>query len=768
MSRKSKIYVCLLSALLTVGQTKAESLSEYADWMHNVQQKVWSDDLPTFHNYIVPDSLKNESAVILALYNSIESKKSEKVNKNALAGLALGLVFGAVGAGIGAATNVYVPLNMTDANMITNDMTRMLVAINDSVALNNFRTFDLNNVNFTGSSRIPMHEPGIIQDLAAGIRVIKRNGNITSLDIDSLLYESGEKGKKPITILETRSIDIPNLEIGDCIDAFLLMKRGSLNSGPQNFHILATTDYPILSHSGDIKIDKNLSLQYRTLNGMAEPTDSIGKDKSHTLHYEIPFSQSSDNLLSLKYRDTPILLVTLHNPGDRMTPEYAREKGVYANPSPENVRDEAWRQLDIFCANAKSGVKDLFRWVYNGNPIKEAKRNLKAKKWRARQAADFLFNATILAYNVDGASPTNHRFLAQFGEMLRQCGIEYKYAMVANQTSAGWDNILQPGHYDFILVLKESGAMYALPYYITTPSELSSRHFRGVTGEIETFPAEKSTHREKSKMSFAVPDSALTETSVANHITAEPYGNLVKINRTSNFQGFSKEAIQSIIYRKDFEDTILAHLNKDINSPLAIKAHENLSQEEEEYIKFHKSAIRKIEVDLFHGTYEMPELYRYNIDSYGFTRENPDIIINAEYVLADILHNADDTLTLDIGKLCSQPMDSIIGNKERTTPISVFAETYTDHLIVKPQEGYVFDLDQMPGLTFSVKNDIGEFSVVSELCEEGLKVTKSLIFNEHIMANADKWQQILDIHDAYNRWNRQTVRLVPTKPILYQ
>lgn len=767
MTANPKVFACLLSALMTIMQSNAESLSKYTDWMHNVQQEVWNTDAPAFHNYTVPESLRNESAVILALYNRIESKKSEKINKNALAGIALGVAFGALGAGIGASAGIHIPLDMTDADITTVDMTRMLVAINDSTALNRFKNLDLNEVNFTGSSRIPVNEPDLAQDLAAGIRIIKRNGDIREIALDSMLNEYGDAGKKPVTVFETRPINIPELKIGDCVDVFFLMKRGALNQGPRSFYILAKTEYPILSHSGDIKIDKNLSMQYRTLNGMPEPTDSIGKDKSHNLHYDVPFSQRSDNRLSLKYLDTPILLVDLFNPKNVLTPEYARKKGIHANPSPENVRDEAWRQLDIRCTNAKSGIKYLFG-AYQGNPVKEAKNNLKSKKWNNRQAADFLFDATILAYSLNELEPAEHQFLAEFGDVLRQCNIEFKYALTAKSTSPGWDNILTPGQYNLMLVLKESGAIYTLPSYIAPAGELSSMYFRGATGEIEAFPADKSTHREKSKMSFAIPDSALTETSVTNHILAEPYGNLVKLTRTSNFHGYSKYGIQPIIYQGDYEKAMLEHLNKDVNSPLSIKYPDVLSHEEEENLKFTKSAIKKIEIDLFHGTYEMPELYRYNIDSYGFTKENPDIIINAEYVLADILHNAEDTLILDIGKLCHQPMDTITEKEEHVTPISIFAETNVDHLIVRPQEGYVFDLEQLPGLSYSVKNDIGEFSVACELCEEGLKVTKSLIFYENIMAPAAKWQQILDIDNAYNRWYNQSVRLVPTRPILYQ
>lgn len=93
MSPISKISVCFLSALITVAPTNAESLSKYADWMHNAQKEVWNADIQAFHNYTVPDSLKDESAVILAMYNSIESKKNEKINGSALAGLALGIAF---------------------------------------------------------------------------------------------------------------------------------------------------------------------------------------------------------------------------------------------------------------------------------------------------------------------------------------------------------------------------------------------------------------------------------------------------------------------------------------------------------------------------------------------------------------------------------------------------------------------------------------------------------------------------------------------------
>ncbi len=763
-SSLNAVIACALSTCITIQPIKADSLEEYRALMHDTQETVWSMELPGFDGS-VPDSLKNESVVVIAAHNSIESGKKNVVNGTAVAGLALGLTLAVLGTAAAGQASYYIPLNMTDASVTTTDMTRIKLALNDTSACNKFSQLDLSILNGTGNKRESKHTPNVIQDLMAGVRVIKSDGEIINIDIDSLLTESGNSGSTPITTLDIKEISIPGLVPGDCLDLFMMQKRGVRNLHPGTFQIFAQTQYPTLCHTGKITIDKNLSLAYRTLNGMPEPTDSIGEKKSHILQYSLPYQYPIEDAFTINLRENPILQISIIDPGQTNKYGYAQGKGIHPNPSFEDSKDLFLLNFDNICAQGKGCVKDLLR-VIEGNPVKEVKNKLKNKQWTESQAADYLFNVIMLAYSVYEQHYDHILYMVEFGEMLRQCGIEYTYAFVDTEIGPRWDDIFFPEQYNVMLKLQKTGRLYSITNTMNAPGEITDEFVNSI-GEIEAFPAIFSTHREKAKKSFAVPDSIIGEALVENSIEASPQGNFVHVMRHTDYHSGMKALASGLLDLEGFKDSLFSYLNKDAK-PLSEKSTKNgENQDMLERYRLNTMLNRSADASLFHNLDNPQELYSFNVDNYGFKPEDPAIKISTEYVLDGLVSIDNDTLTLNIGQLTSMPLNTDLVKSKRSTPFTTFSKKYIDHLIIKAPDDHVFAVEEIDGLNCRVKNEIGEFSVVAELCEDGLKIEKLIEFYDNKMASTDKWSQLVNLYNAYTDWSSRTIRITPKKVIMY-
>ena len=641
-------------------------------------------------------------------------------------------------------------------------MTRLRILLNDSAACNKFSTLDLSILSGTGVERIDIKGPALTQSIAAGIRVIKRSGDTISIDVDSMVHEITGHDKNPRGAFIQKAISIPGLEPGDCLDIFSLMKRSISNICPETYNITASTIYPVLSHTGEILIEKNLSASYRTLNGMPEPTDSITKKKSHILRYSLPTQPAIEEPFNLPYRQLPILQLNIFDPELGPVLGYAQKKGVHPNPTNEETLDLYVGEIDALCYNAKEETKQILRTL-KGDPIKEAKNKLKNKEWTEEQAADFLYNTAALAYNLNELQFSSSQFMATFGQMLTQCGIDFRYAFITTETGPRWEDMFAVENYRTIIKLYLSGKTYAIGYAPTAPGELTSI-YRKSTGQIETFPAKLATHREKLRRNFSIPDTSITESKMVNHIAATLYGNAIHIKRNSEYHGDMKISAIPLVDPNQYKDTLLCHLKTYIESINYAKPDKQRPKEEN---KLFVSMRRSEDAAMFHRSTELPEQIQFDIKSYGFTAENPEFAFTSEYILHDMAKTPEDTTIIDIGRLCGIPFDVTAYPTDRKTEFSIFPKVYEDILIVKSTDDHVFAVEEISNLNISVRNEIGKFTSTANLTEDGLEVKRYIVFNENVMTPPGKWSQLLDIYKACETWQSKTIRIVPKKIMMY-
>lgn len=739
---------------------------QFALWLHNTQQQVWDMDLPEFKSYEIPDSLKNESVVVLALHNSIETGATNP--QDFKAGFMAGFAFGLIGAAIFISADAAGIIDYPDADISSTDLTRMLIAINDSCALNKFKTFDTGILNRTGITRCDIHSSNTISEVAVGIRVIKPSGETIELNLDSLLSTSGKTGDVPITKLDLVPINIPFLEIGDRLDAFSLARQAFLKKLPESTTILGHTEYPTLNNTGHIKIDKNLSAQYRAINGMPEPKDSTDKKGNHFLRWDIPYSQGTDES-EISCRQTPLLNVNMYYPRAKdLTPPSVRTRrqGKIISVSSDEINSNAWHFIDAYCKQASKSLKELTSPI-KGNPINEAKQKLETGEWTEEQAADFLYYNLMLAYNIWQEEPTKFQFLTEFGESLKKVGINHKYALVTTNDYGCLDNIPNWENLSPMIYLDKSDKFYIAPIDFTAPGELT-RLYSGAEGEIESDSDPSQNHIKKIKQSLTLSNDKYRNARI-NKTTASILGSKVSIKRTTDLYGEFKSTIKALADKDELSDYLLSQLNNGTEK-LKIKKSKSLERYEAENALSYKTKLSSRRNEEIAQTHKLPKQItanRFKIDSYGIDKADNTARYTTEYAIDSIIGMKGDTLIMDIGKLISCGIDPERTAGERKSQFSIAPTEYVDTLSVNFPDGYVAILQDVDNLNFEIETEFGKFSAHAEIYDGGIKITSIYRNNEKWDVEPKEWKKLTAIDKALAMWRNRTIRFVPTRPIMY-
>ena len=179
-----KLLIMLISSIIALPMMAFDD-NDYQKFVQEVKKEVWAKDLPQFNTRTVPTQYKNESAVVLALYEEFSVNQSKRFNF----------------------------INVTNIKAHTSThLKRYLIKINDKAALEKFSTFDFRTYDRSLNDAL-LHED---HRTVLGVKVIKPNGTVKEVSSDE--YQEANEGKKG---KEKRTkLAVPDLQVGDLIDYF--------------------------------------------------------------------------------------------------------------------------------------------------------------------------------------------------------------------------------------------------------------------------------------------------------------------------------------------------------------------------------------------------------------------------------------------------------------------------------------------------------------------------------------------------------------------
>lgn len=250
MNRLSKMLLCLCTLLL-MGATGvyADKLEKYKAFADTIRQNVWGMDLPQFKNTDIPAKYKNESAVIVAAYRDVSVTQKSRLDLFSVINLNFKM----------------------KRNIICSDLNRVCIRINDQAALKKYSEFDF--ISYYRRYRYGWSEK--VQHVL-GVRVIKPDGTIREVGTDDYVNTAEGKNDKE----KGQKLAVPGLAIGDNIDIFTYEEKKLEEHTMDPFFISYQDEYPMLWKKVHCVIDKDLTTQYRTLNGAPDFKQSTDEEKN--------------------------------------------------------------------------------------------------------------------------------------------------------------------------------------------------------------------------------------------------------------------------------------------------------------------------------------------------------------------------------------------------------------------------------------------------------------------------------------------------------
>ena len=152
-----RIAWAILLLFAAVEHTSADSKKDYKEFADATRKRIWAMDMPQFKKHDCPAKYKTESAIILANYRDVEMVRSAKFSWGTL--MRQGQSFKL-------------------RKLYCNDLHRVLIYINDDVALKRFSEFDYRTTT-TGYSNNGWREKGKV---VLGVRIVKPDGTIKEIN----------------------------------------------------------------------------------------------------------------------------------------------------------------------------------------------------------------------------------------------------------------------------------------------------------------------------------------------------------------------------------------------------------------------------------------------------------------------------------------------------------------------------------------------------------------------------------------------------------
>lgn len=702
---------------------------KYDEYAQKVREEVWKWDLPEFKNYTVPDEYKNESAVILAMHDQIIATGKSKFRVNAA--LAFGI----------------------NKELEYSKTYRKLIKINDKVSLDKYST-----ISFKEERKVKGYMMSSKFKTIVGARIIKPDGTVKNVDVEDEAVEVTEGKKEKV---DHKKLAIPDLQVGDILDYFV-QDEGHVdtqNIPPMSF--VFGDRYPILHYSVHCEIGKNLTAEYRPINGAPDFTESTNEDKDIVLDAEkknIPKIEGMDRWVS-PFREFPMIRMSVLNntSGDIWKPKTARKKGLYKNVPASTILDDM-----------KSAYGDD-RYAGTSDAAKDTKKLVDRYKkenpgFSQGELACYIYDALQFNWDYYGYGDPQGSFIRTLNMFLKYYKVDYKLAFVTSKYGARFDEVANWYDINCMTIADNDKLMFTYnpPFSIAGEVDFD---FEGESGVTLSNYKYKGKILQGEQKQFTVPvtdenyNSSLTRLDV--NFTDDPM--ILGISKKTTNRGNLKREYQSnfAIYEK---------WDEEMRERLGIKKTKLEEMQEKrgdrKYIDDYKSAMEearkkikdnfKDEIKQYHDA-EPKEIIEYNVEHLGITSQNPDFVATVKYQQEGLVQKAGNNYILNVGKLIGQQLD--LKGEDRKRNVDVYmptARSYEYSIEIKIPDGYsVSDIEK---LNQNVNNASASFSVSATLSSNILKIDTKKVYKNAFEPVAN-WNNLLEMLDNTINFCNQSIVL---------
>lgn len=731
-----KLFVMLLAVTLTAIAASADEASRYRAFADTLRTEVFSTELPAFRVKEIPQKYSKESAVIKAIYQSVEARKRT-----------------GVGVGVGI---LGLPSVTRRARVEFGRLTRMLLHINDKAALDKYSEFD-----FDLNSKKSFYRGYEKKRFVMGVRLIKPDGSIVDVDTsDFVEVNEGKDGKQ-----KSRKLAIPGLEIGDDIDVFFYAETKLQNAHPDPITFSLKDEEPILNYQIHCVIDDNLTTQYRCMNGAPDFKVSRDEDKNYVLDLELnDITSHEPRLWYSSGRQSPYIRMYVFNRRNKeaFTPLSARKDGLQGNPDVNTIIEDRWTEDDWW-------AKKVPNYAYSGNigGFKGSRKFYGALKQKVkdgtlsqRQAADYLYN--YLAYGGFGKRNLmrDGYFARLFCFFLDYLGISTEVGIVADSGTEPLDKMLNLDECTYIVRLADDTTRYYISPQLDMPILAPGEIGRQFQGRPAAMWRPKKERREVPAPMFTLPMGDLASNRNVATLDVTLDGSVLDVRRTERFSGATKPYAWRVVALADVDEGYNAWLNRYGFSPVLDENKKELADR-----LAHNEDERKTQIDDFKEEAKSyhdaapSEFVSARVLDLGIDPEQPILSYELEYKLDNCVKRAGRNIVVDLGRLLNSQTTILPSDRERDVDAWMgLPREYATEINLDIPDGYRVDARSLKALGCSVENACGQFVATAREADGKLIAEVRIQYRKPFVSVAE-WPGMLKVVEAAVRWNSTTVVL---------
>lgn len=723
---RTQIYTYLAACLLFVFQNAMQMhAQDYAGYANEVRKNVWQWDNPDFTAREVPVKYNNESAVILAFHNDIQANGKKKIRFD---------------------VNTILSLNK---ELYYTNIHRIMIKIQDDNALNTY-----SEINFREQQREMGYRISKKMRTVVGARIIKPDGDIREVNVDEAVNIT--EGKQDN--IEYKKLAIPELQKGDILDYFI---QDEMHMDDENIPVLNFPfihQYPMLSYSVHCEVGKNLTTEYRSINGAPEFTVSENEENYILDVRQEDIKKAGNYIWTEPFRQYPIIrLSILHNESSNMyKPATARKRGLYKDPSPEAMLIDAFMSLNDLgiTTNGLSAdmAKDMKRFRKN-NPNADKK-----------EMTDFIYNSW--KFHLHNASYlSSYAALYILNSFLFDQKIESKMGFTTSRNGPRKEDVIRFWEFDPVVTANNNTQVFTYPSFFTVSEEYNYMY----EGEEATLMETKKGRLKPSGSSFenitipiTTPKDNLYDVKTLTSLSDEDPSLLI-INREMQIKRNAKFPYQYLILLFEEVDN---EKRQELGITRSLVEESEKERRTRKYAEGYKAQFEKDkkaqidslkqEVSLYHDIHPK-EVLDFSVTSSGATQNKKELVYSVKYVMEGFVNRAGTNIILDAGKLLGsqvKPDDEDINRDKGTyTP---YPRAYENEIRIILPPGY--SIDKTDNLNKNVENDCGRFVSTSSVNDSVLTIHTSKVY-KNSYEPLSNWKKLLQIIDAANDFYGQSIVL---------
>ena len=719
--------------------------NEYNEMAKEIDQEVWSDKDPMFTNNKLPEAYKNQSAVILARKQTVETNTERKGRSLLYIG----------------------KMHSTIKRTI-----RERIFINDQVSLDEYSEINFNQLQSKQSGAITKLRTYTFM----GIRVTKADGSLQKINVEeaSVKLDETREGKK-------NKIAVPNLAIGDIIDYYITYFDQARTDKDVDFITFILGDeYPILNLGIKILLDKRVAAQYQAINGAPDFKITSVEDDNLLELNAANLPKASNVIWTSQNRQVPIIRIKyafadiMHGRGD-----YTKHGTIERVTSPEDVEHQFMNLIKPYMVQTQGMpiIKAAWKTYAKENDID--KENLDSIISFVYHYSRYLSFGTLTGIYAANAgyddfydcrvSQTTIKQLETVLNVLKTINTHFdadaELVLVSDRNDVAYKDVFSIADLNFMIRVPKAKGKFAFYYFGSSlfnvdemPPSFEDETYRYIQ-QNTIFRGGRDMSQEKADMINGKAVTLKTPASLNNQtediVISFDSANmqLLHINRKAKTSGHQRRGMQSATLI--LEDYLVAErtlLDKETDIELEwrklngtyrkywIDAQLSLTKAREEQKK-------KFEAEITNEYTDKPkELKQFKVLQKGFSGSNAAMAIEEAFSMDGWVKKAGNNYILEAGKFVGNQLEIKADQRERKLDIYMpYARSFNNNIALKIPEGYTIEGTEK--LNKSVKNECGGFESTAKIEGNTLLITYYKYYN-NLVDPASNWDKILAFVDA--------------------